>query len=81
MQQIRITSTDPRLAHLQEQQRRREEARAGKETDAGKEQYKPHKTMKVVFMDIMDKHGGIPIFQRLEIRHRLKRLTGAMCIQ
>lgn len=60
-----LTSTDPRLAHLQEQQRRREEARARKETEAGKEQYKPHKTMKVVFRDIVDKHGGIPIFQPL----------------
>lgn len=58
-----LTSTDPRLAHLQEQQRRREEARAGKETDAGKEQYKPHKTMKVVFRDIMHKHSGIPMFR------------------
>lgn len=58
-----LTSTDPRLAQLQEQQRRREEARAGKETEAGKEQYKPHKTMKVVFRDIMHKHSGIPMFR------------------
>lgn len=58
-----LTSTDPRLALLQEQQRRREEARERKETEAGKEHDKPHKTMKVVFRDIMDKHGGIPTFQ------------------
>lgn len=55
-----LTLADPRIARLQEQQRRREEARLAKE---GKEQYKPHKTMTAVFRDIMDKHGGIPTFQ------------------
>ena len=57
-----LTSTDSRLAHLQEQQRRREEARERKETEAGKEQYKPHKTMKVVFRDIMHKHSGCLLY-------------------
>lgn len=56
-----LTSTDPRLARLQEQQRRREEARAAKE--AGKEYHKPHKAMTVVFRDILEQNGGIPIFR------------------
>lgn len=55
-----LTSTDPRIARLQEQQRRREEARLSK---AGQKRHEPHKTMTIVFRDIMDKHGGIPTFQ------------------
>lgn len=54
-----LTSTDPRIARLQEQQRRREGLRVAK---VGCEEYKPHETMRGVFRDIMAKHGGIPKF-------------------